>query len=99
MTCRSPKYQRIVSLQHNGQAVQDDDKFKIAAGSFLTEGGDLYDSFAESPKLYDVGKVSDVIIAYFKNHESIPTPKRGRQWQVTDLDVEELPDTGCRRVR
>jgi len=77
-----PKYSRVVSLTHNGQAVADDATYTVAAPGFLTEGGDLYDSFPESEVIRDVGKVSDVIVEYFQGHESIATPKRGRQWQV-----------------
>jgi 5'-nucleotidase/UDP-sugar diphosphatase len=77
-----PKYSRVVSLTHSGQAVDDDAMYTIAAPGFLTEGGDLYDSFPESEVIRDVGKVSDVIVEYFQGHESIATPKRGRQWQV-----------------
>jgi hypothetical protein len=55
----------------------------------LTEGGDLYDSFAESEKIRDVGKVSDVVIAYFRRHDSIGTPQRGRQLPVDDLKSKE----------
>jgi hypothetical protein len=86
---RRPKYDRIVSLTHDGTTVRDDEVFTIAAGSFLTEGGDLYDSFAESEKIRDVGKVSDVVIAYFRRHDSIGTPQRGRQLPVDDLKSKE----------
>lgn len=76
-----PKYKRIVSLKFNGRDVADDDMFIVAAPGFLTEGGDLYDSFPESEVIRDVGKVADVIVAYFQSRESVATPKRGRQWQ------------------
>lgn len=79
-----PKYQRIVSLKHNGQDVSDDALFSVAAPGFLTEGGDLYDSFPETEVLRDVGKVADVVVAYFQNRESVATPQRGRQRQVVD---------------
>lgn len=77
-----PKYSRIVSLQRNGQDVADDDMFTVAAGGFLAEGGDLYDSFPESEAILDAGKVSDVIIEYFQEHELVAVPARGRQWPV-----------------
>ena len=79
-----PKYDRIVSLKFGGREVSDDDMFTVAAPGFLTEGGDLYDSFPESGVIRDVGKVSDIVVAYFQNRESIATPKRGRQWQRAD---------------
>lgn len=79
-----PKYSRVVSVQHNGQELEDDVFYSVAAGGFLTEGGDLYDSFTESEVVLSVGKVSDVIVAYFQSHESIATPQRGRQWQLVE---------------
>ncbi len=81
---KQPKYSRVVSLKHNGQAVADGEMFTVAAPGFLTEGGDLYDSFPESAVIRDVGQVSDVLVDYFRSHESIATPKRGRQWQVLE---------------
>lgn len=79
-----PEYQRIVSLTHKGKPVVDNEIYTIAAPGFLTEGGDLYDSFPESEVVESFGKVSDVIIAYFRANESVDTPRRGRQWQVAD---------------
>jgi 2',3'-cyclic-nucleotide 2'-phosphodiesterase (5'-nucleotidase family) len=77
-----PRYNRIVTLHHNGKPVADDDLFTVAAPSFLTEGGDLYDSFPESEVISSVGKVSDIIIQYFRDHEVVAVPERGRQWPV-----------------
>ena len=79
-----PKYSRIVSLERNGRPVQDSDLFTVAAPGFLTEGGDLYDSFPESEVIRSVGKVSDVIIDYFRDKEIVAVPERGRQWEVAD---------------
>ncbi len=78
-----PKYSRIVSLERDGQPVRDDDVFTVAAPGFLTEGGDLYDSFPESEVISSHGKVSDVIIEYFQNRELVEMPARGRQWEVS----------------
>jgi hypothetical protein len=77
-----PNYSRIVTLQRNGQDVADDDRFTVAAGGFLAEGGDLYDSFPESEAILDAGKVSDVVIQHFRDHELVSVPERGRQWPV-----------------
>lgn len=79
-----PEYSRIVTLERDGQPVMDDDLFTVAAPGFLTEGGDLYDSFAESEVIRSVGKVSDVIVDYFRQREIVAVPERGRQWDVTD---------------
>jgi hypothetical protein len=74
-----PEQQRIVSLERNGRAVAAGDLFTVAAPGFLAEGGDLYDSFAESAAQGDVGQVSDVMIEYFRKHEVVAVPTRGRQ--------------------
>jgi len=79
-----PEYQRIVSLTHNGQPIVDNETYTVAASGFLAEGGDLYDAFPESEAIASYGKVADAIIDYFRKHDSIAIPKRGRQWQVAD---------------
>ncbi len=78
-----PKYSRIVSLERNGERVGDNDRFTVAAPGFLTEGGDLYDSFPESPVIRSAGKVSDVIVQHFRDRGLVRVPERGRQFDVT----------------
>ena len=77
------KYDRIVSLTRDGEPVRDEDRFTVAAPGFLTEGGDLYDSFPESEIISSHGKVSDVILEYFRSKETVAPPERGRQIDVT----------------
>ena len=74
-----PEGQRLVSLQRNGTDVADTDLLTVAAPGFLAEGGDLYTVFAEADAIRSVGKVSDVAVAYFENHEIVAVPERGRQ--------------------
>jgi len=83
-----PEQQRIVSLTRNGEPVMADDQFTIAAPGFLTEGGDLYDSFPESAAIGQVGKVSDIVIRYFRDYEVVKVPERGRQKDVTPENNE-----------
>ncbi|MBT8078261.1 MAG: bifunctional metallophosphatase/5'-nucleotidase [Gammaproteobacteria bacterium] len=78
-----PEYQRLVSLQRNGAEIADDEELTIAAPGFLTEGGDLYETFRESPVMRSVGKVPDVMIDYFAGHDVVPVPPRGRQTDVS----------------
>ena len=79
-----PLRQRLVSMKRNGEEVANDDVLTIAAPGFLTEGGDLYDTFAESPVIRSVGQVPDVMIESFANFDVVPVPTQGRQ---TDLGV------------
>ena len=78
-----PEGQRIVSLERNGEAVADGDRFTVAAPGFLAQGGDLYDSFAESAVIRSGKKVSDVMIDYFRDREIVSVPDRGRQIDVS----------------
>jgi len=78
-----PAQQRIVSLKRNGKPVRAEEMFTVAAPGFLAEGGDLYDSFPESAVIGNVGKVSGVILAYFRDREVVPIPQRGRQVNIT----------------
>jgi 2',3'-cyclic-nucleotide 2'-phosphodiesterase (5'-nucleotidase family) len=77
-----PEYSRVLSLERDGEPVANGDRFTVAAPGFLTEGGDLYDSFPESEVIRSVGKVSDVVIDYFRAHEVVTVPQRGRQREV-----------------
>lgn len=79
-----PKYSRVLSLEKDGRAVADDDLFTVAAPGFLTEGGDLYDSFPESEVIRSVGKVSDVVVDYFRSNDLVAVPPRGRQFDRSE---------------
>ena len=78
-----PKYDRVVTLRHNGQPVEDTDRLTVAAPGFLAEGGDLYDSFPESEVVETYDNVSDIILEYFRNNELVTVPRRGRQREVS----------------
>jgi len=73
-----PERERIVSLDKDGVAVEADDTLTVAVPGFLAEGGDLYDAFPEARTLSSIGKVSDVVIDYFRETEVVAVPKRGR---------------------
>ena len=77
-----PAYSRIVTLERNGRPIGDSDRLTVAGPGFLTEGGDLYDSFPESEFIRSVGKVSEVIIDYFRNQRVVSLPQRGRQTDI-----------------
>ena len=77
-----PKYSRVVTLERDGRPVEDSDRFTVAAPGFLAEGGDLYDSFPESEVIQTYDKVSEIILAHFRNNELVTVPQRGRQRQV-----------------
>ena len=77
-----PEGQRLVSVEHNGVPVADDDVLTVAAPGFLAEGGDLYTVFAEADSIRNAGKVSDAAAAWFARHEVVAVPSRGRQVDI-----------------
>ncbi len=77
-----PPGQRLVSMRHKGRIVEPSDTFEVAAPTFLTEGGDLYEAFPEGDAVRSMGKVSDVIIDYFRSRDEVLVPQRGRQTQA-----------------
>jgi len=74
-----PEGQRLISVERQGRAIEPTEKVTVAAPEFLAEGGDLYDAFPEAKTLRTVGKVSDVVVEYFRSREVVAVPTRGRQ--------------------
>jgi len=77
-----PVGQRLVSVEHEGLPLSDSDRLTVAAAAFLAEGGDLYTVMPEAPTLRNMGKVMDVLLAYFAEHEVLAVPRRGRQINI-----------------
>jgi 2',3'-cyclic-nucleotide 2'-phosphodiesterase/3'-nucleotidase len=74
-----PEKRRLVSMKREGSPIEADEQIDVVVSGFLAEGGDLYDAFAEAARLRTLGKVSDVVIDYFKTGGVVKVPPRGRQ--------------------
>jgi len=74
-----PERERLVSMRHEGRIIDAADVLEVAVSGFLAEGGDLYDAFPEAAKLRTLGKVSDVVVDYFRSRDLVKVPHRGRQ--------------------
>jgi 2',3'-cyclic-nucleotide 2'-phosphodiesterase (5'-nucleotidase family) len=73
---KRPTNQRLIELTIGGSPVDDRKTYRVATGSFLAQGGDLYQTFLRV-KQTDTGKsLSDVVMEYFgKQKEIQPTRK------------------------
>ena len=71
-----PEGQRLITLERNNRPIANSDRFTVAAPGFLSEGGDKFDVFAESEVIGNAGTVSDVMIAYFRDHGVLEVPAR-----------------------
>lgn len=76
---RKPERQRLVSLSHNGVAVQPDDIFEVATPAIIARGGDHYNEFLETKLLRESRPLGELTIDYFRKHGKITTPVAGRQ--------------------
>lgn len=74
---------RIISLELDGKAITPGQMYSVAAPSFLAEGGDLYTPFAESKVIKNYGQVSEIMIKYFGQRDTVAIPKRGRQIDIS----------------
>jgi 2',3'-cyclic-nucleotide 2'-phosphodiesterase (5'-nucleotidase family) len=74
-----PERQRLVSLTHNGAAIEPGDTFEIAVPEIIARGGDHFDEFLETKLLRESENIGELMIAYFKKHRIIPLPESGRQ--------------------
>jgi 2',3'-cyclic-nucleotide 2'-phosphodiesterase/3'-nucleotidase len=74
-----PERERLVSMKREGRLIEAADVLEVAVSGFLAEGGDLYDAFPEATKLRTLGKVSDVVVDYFRSRDLVKVPRRGRQ--------------------
>ena len=72
------------SVARKGRAIEPTDHITVAVSGFLAEGGDLYDAFSEGRTIRELGKVSDVVIQYFQDHDVVAVPPRGRQKEVSE---------------
>jgi 2',3'-cyclic-nucleotide 2'-phosphodiesterase (5'-nucleotidase family) len=77
-----PEGRRLVSMHHRGSPIEPTDALEVAVSGFLAEGGDLYDAFPEAARLRSAGKVSDVVVDYFRGRDVVKAPARGRQKSV-----------------
>lgn len=81
-----PERERLVSVEHDGSPLADDQRLAVAAPGFLAEGGDLYTVFAESDALRSAGKVTDVVTGYLARRDVVAVPSGGRQVDVARGD-------------
>ena len=77
-----PERQRLVSLQHNGVPVRDDELYEVAVPEIIAGGGDHYDEFLETRLLRESQPLGDLTIAYFREHGLISLPAAGRQRDI-----------------
>lgn len=67
---KKPKGQRVLSLLQHGKEIEDEKVYTVSLTVFMAGGGDDCDAYKEGTRSSDSEcevKVSDVVIAYFRN--------------------------------
>jgi 2',3'-cyclic-nucleotide 2'-phosphodiesterase (5'-nucleotidase family) len=69
---------RVLSAMVNGKVLDKNATYTVATGSFVTNGGDLYTHFIGSEVVYRGRDFATVLTEYFRSHEVVEIPERGR---------------------
>jgi len=76
---RKPEYHRLISATVNGEPLDEDRTYSVAATSFIATGGDHYDAFVSLPGSRDTGLLlSDVLEQFAKEKKTLTPPLGGR---------------------
>ena len=79
-----PINDRVISLEIEGNPVEMSRNYSVATQSFLSQGGDLYDTFLEVSYQDSKINLSDVVINFIKEKKEINLPKMGRLVSVVE---------------
>ncbi|MDH3428808.1 MAG: bifunctional metallophosphatase/5'-nucleotidase [Gammaproteobacteria bacterium] len=77
---------RLISVTHRGRAIQDTDTFEVAVSGIIARGGDHFDMFLETKTLREYVPLSELMIAYYREHGSVAVPVAGRQKDLATND-------------
>lgn len=78
-----PLGQRVMSMSRDGSPIQPDDVFTAGAPTIIANGADLFTTFTEVEKTGNAGLISEILLAYFANHDMVEAPALGRQIDLT----------------
>jgi 2',3'-cyclic-nucleotide 2'-phosphodiesterase (5'-nucleotidase family) len=73
-----PSGHRLVAVTVGGRPLDPARIYRVATSSFLTQGGDLYETFLRTKRTDSGRPMSEVVIGYFERTGEVPPPKMGR---------------------
>ena len=93
----APRGEHITSMRFNGEPITDAQVFRVAANSFLADGGDNFTTFAAGTNAADSGQIDLVAaVEYFKAHRLVEPAPLGRaitedtDWAKIELSMSTL---------
>ncbi len=78
-----PAGHRLVSATIGGRPLDSARTYRVATNSFLTQGGDLYETFLKTKQADSGRSLAEVVTAYFQQRAEVPPPKMGRLLPVS----------------
>lgn len=73
-----PVGQRAIEINIGGAPIDYDRKYKVATNSFIADGGDLYNTFAQIEKQKKGKDLSTCVMEYFKKNKIVSPPAMKR---------------------
>jgi 2',3'-cyclic-nucleotide 2'-phosphodiesterase (5'-nucleotidase family) len=74
-----PEYHRLVSVEVNGEQLQDGRSYSVVTNSFLAGGGDHYEMLKEGSDIKNSETlVSDLLVEYVRTKKTLEAPQAGR---------------------
>jgi 2',3'-cyclic-nucleotide 2'-phosphodiesterase (5'-nucleotidase family) len=75
---KRPVGSRVLGVEVGGKTLRKSSNYSVATGRFLVNGGDMYTGFLDS-EVISVGRdFAEALIEYFKSHDVVAIPERGR---------------------
>ena len=78
-----PAGHRLVAANVGGRPLGPARSYRVATNSFLTQGGDLYETLLRIKGTDSGRSLSEVVIGYFERNGEVPAPKMGRLLPVS----------------
>ena len=75
---RGEPRRRLVAVTVGGRPLDPARIYRVATSSFLTQGGDLYETFLRTKRTDSGRPLSEVVIGYFERTGEVPPSKMGR---------------------
>lgn len=75
---RRPEGSRIVEIEVNGQALEEEKTYRVTTNSFLAEGGDGYATLKRGEQVAADALISEVLAEHIRRAKSVTPPVLGR---------------------
>ncbi len=80
---------RVFDLKVNGEAVSDEDTFRVGGNNYLLSGGDGFGVFGEGADSLDTGYVDiDVMSSYLEAHQNLESARERASTGFSDLKID-----------